>query len=88
MSHMGFEEPVIMRLLFICFLALGTVLPAGAQAIARQGARPTYPKVYGYQSPRGSSAECDRARDVDPAGNYSGYPCWAQWAFGPKERGR
>jgi hypothetical protein len=57
-------------------------------AEAKNVSRSANTKVYGYQDrSRGSSAECDRANDVDPAGNYSGYPCWAARALSPKPSG-
>jgi predicted RNA-binding Zn ribbon-like protein len=28
-----------------------------------------------------------RARNLDPAGNYAGYPAWAQYALSPKSDG-
>jgi hypothetical protein len=61
---------------------------------SRRGSR----AIYGYQpgssyqrgnpGPQDSSdsMDCIRARDADPGGNYSGYPCWAQWALSPKGR--
>jgi hypothetical protein len=33
------------------------------------------------------SSVCIRAQAEDPAGNYRGYPCWAQAAFGPRRVG-
>ncbi len=76
-----------MRILLACALVLGAMASAVAPVDARNGAR--YPRYQGYryQERRGSSAECDRARDVDPSGNYASYPCWAQWALSPKDRG-
>jgi hypothetical protein len=74
-----------MRILFVVGLALTSILSISAPVDARQGARSHGNQVYGYR--RGSSAECDRARDADPGGNYSDYPCWAQWALSPKRRG-
>ena len=61
---------------------------------------PPPPSYYGYGPPPGAyrqyrpgpeysdtsdSMECIQARDLDPGGNYSGYPCWAQRAFAPKK---
>lgn len=61
---------------------------------------PPPPSYYGYGPPPGAyrqyrpgpeysdtsdSTECIQARDLDPGGNYSGYPCWAQRAFAPKK---
>jgi len=43
----------------------------------------------GYRVPyadRRQSAECLDASYLDPAGNYSGYPCWAARAFAPKKQ--
>jgi hypothetical protein len=70
-----------MRIMLVIALVLTATL-AAAPADARDGARSSNTAVYART--RGSSAECDRARDADPAGNYAGYPCWAQWAFAPK----
>ena len=73
-----------MRTLLAITLALGAALAADP-ADARKGARSANTTVYGYKARnRGSAAECERARNADPAGNYAGYPCWAQWAFAPK----
>jgi hypothetical protein len=73
-----------MRILLAISLVLTATL-AAAPADARDGARSSNTAVSTPQArARGSSAECDRARDADPAGNYAGYPCWAQWAFAPK----
>jgi hypothetical protein len=82
-----------MRLLLISALALSAMVSTAAPADAKKGTRSTSSNAYGYQARSGTarnedSDECIRARDVDPAGNYAGYPCWAQWAFGPKRRGR
>ena len=33
------------------------------------------------------SADCVRAENLDPAGNYKAYPCWARKAFSPKAFG-
>jgi hypothetical protein len=44
-----------------------------------------YGSGYNYYGPsRGSSMDCIVADNLDPAGNYSDYPCWAAKAFAPK----
>ncbi len=46
------------------------------------------PRYYrDYRAYRGvdDSTDCIIARDLDPGGNYSGYPCWAQRALAPKK---
>jgi hypothetical protein len=55
---------------------------------AAYGYQPGYSYQPGSPSPQDSSdsMDCIRARDADPGGNYSGYPCWAQWALSPKGR--
>ncbi len=80
----------MIRVCLCLLLALGSTLAAASQADARR-AKNSYSRVYGYQSPyreNSQSAECVRANDVDPSGNYSGYPCWARWALSPKGRPR
>jgi hypothetical protein len=44
------------------------------------------PASYGppYENP--ASNDCVVARSLDPGGNYSGYPCWAQRALAPKKQ--
>lgn len=37
-----------------------------------------------YEPYRGNSADCIAADNLDPSGNYAGYPCWAAKAFAPK----
>ena len=74
-------------------LVLGAIIASASFAEARPGSRAARAyggKAYGYQAPdrNNNSAECDRARDADPAGDYASYPCWAQWAFAPKRPGR
>jgi len=54
------------------------------------GNSPSYGYGAGTAAPAPSSSDdsmdCIRARDADPGGTYSGYPCWAQWALSPKGR--
>ncbi len=78
-----------MRLLLTITLGLSGVLAVADAVDAKKGSRSANTKVYGYQEPsRGTSVECDRANAVDPAGNYSQYPCWAARALSPKPSGR
>jgi hypothetical protein len=92
-----------MRILLCLLVALAGALVAPT-ADARRASR-GYHQDYGYQayrngrgyntaygyyrSPYTDTQECIRARGADPAGDYAGYPCWAQWALSPKGlRGR
>jgi hypothetical protein len=76
-----------MRLL-LTIIVLSEILRVVGPADAKKVSRSANTKVYGYQDrSRGSSAECDRANDVHPARNYSGYPYWAARALSPKPSG-
>lgn len=91
-----------MRLILSFLVLFGTLAALPPEADARKASR-GYSKGYAYKAVpyrRGpntaasyyqyrntDSMECIRARDVDPSGNYAGYPCWAQYALSPKRRG-
>jgi hypothetical protein len=92
-----------MRSILALLMVFASVNLLAPEADARKATRAekSYSKSYGYaksrrgpntasdyyRSPETDSMECIRARDVDPAGNYAGYPCWAQYALSPKRRG-
>jgi hypothetical protein len=62
------------------------VLNAPADA-ARKAKRSANPHHHAAQ-PRLSreELECERAQNLDPAGRYAGYPCWAREALARRER--
>lgn len=63
-----------------------TIGPADARKAAR-AVKPKAPVERQVRVPE-SESDCIRAYSVDPGGNYADYPCWAQWAFGPKRQSR
>jgi hypothetical protein len=77
---------VVLTLSVLAAVALWTIGPADA----RKGARAAKPKaqVARQMAAPESDSDCIRARGVDPGGDYDNYPCWAQWAFGPKRQSR
>lgn len=90
-----------MRVIVYTLAGILVLAGTASDADARKGARNGKSYQYGYQSsyPKGraygygpsrrnndSSMECIRANDADPGGDYSDYPCWAQWALSPKGR--
>jgi hypothetical protein len=76
-----------MRILLALVTLAGGVLALHASAdAARKVKRHVRPHAYtySYAQPRYSreQVECERARHADPAGFYTGFPCWARDAFG------
>ena len=59
-----------MRTLLATLIALGglSVLNSATEAQSKRKIQPV-------------SLECQRAQNEDPAGQFSGYPCWAQEIF-------
>ena len=56
---------------------------SGQQYRGYRARQPSY-----YRAPRSYSqdaTDCLDARYLDPGGNYSDFPCWAQKAFAPKK---
>lgn len=79
-----------MRLFLALSILAGVAMWTVGPADARKAARAVKPKAPVERQVRVSESEsdCIRAHGVDPGGNYAGYPCWAQWAFGPKRQSR
>lgn len=77
------------RLMIAALVAASTVSVAAAPADAkskrtRYYAPPQNERVVVRENP--DSADCVRARSLDPAGNYRGYPCWARAALSGNPR--
>jgi hypothetical protein len=79
--------------MFAALLASGAMLSLADGADAAQRSRAKYCDYRAgyyacYSTParadRRDSPDLDRARNLDPAGDYKGYPAWAQRALAPK----
>lgn len=65
-------------------IALVGAVPAEAKR--KEQRKPRYsaaPVERIYENP--DSYDCIRARGLDPAGNYRGYPCWARAALSGRQ---
>jgi hypothetical protein len=83
-----------MRVLIAFAAVLVASLAMPPQADARQHKKARSPDAYpsrtekrdyyakrAYEDP----ADCVRAENLDPAGNFKAYPCWARKALSPQD---
>jgi hypothetical protein len=66
-----------------------TVAATPADAKSKRGKRTCaapYPAERTVRREDPDSHICIRARNLDPAGNLAGYPCWARAALSPQPR--
>ena len=56
---------------------------SGQQYRGYRSRQPSYYRAPSYYSQQ--DTDCLDARYLDPGGNYSDFPCWAQKAFAPKK---
>jgi hypothetical protein len=82
---------VLIAIAAVLSVSLAMAMPAdGQQTKARKSDSYTSRAKKGDSYARRAyedSADCVRAEDLDPAGNYMAYPCWARKAFSPKAFG-
>jgi hypothetical protein len=80
-------ENTIMRwqttALLAAAVAIAGTAPAEAKRKDPRKARTHVAVERIYENP--DSYDCIRARGLDPAGNYRGYPCWARAALSGRQ---
>jgi hypothetical protein len=79
-----------MRALLTIVVCVGSILslnsPADAARKSKRSAQPPYYFVPPSSNLREQALCEERAQNLDPAGRYAGYPCWARETFSRQPR--